>query len=288
MRYDTVALYIFIDDFCKIFEEWERHKLLPTERKRIRPTNLTLAEMLTIMILFHMSPCKNFKWYYEGFLRIKHGKDFPDLVDYDRFIALMPRLFLPLQIMLHFLKGDAQGIYFMDSTHLAMCHNKRIERNKTFKGLAARGKSAMGWFYGFKLHIVINHKGQIMAVKITSGNTDDRVPVEQLTKDLQGFMAVDKGYVSSELFKKLYEKGLKMIVGIKKGMKNILMNSAEKLLLRKRFIVETVFDILKSETNINHTRHRSPMNAAVNIISALVAYAFKTNKPKVKGVLIHS
>ena len=288
MRYDIVTLYSFIDDFCKIFEEWERHKLLPTERKRIRATQLTLAELLTIMVVFHMSPCKNFKWYYEGYLPFKHGKDFPKLVDYDRFIALMPRLFLPLQLMLHCLKGESQGIYFMDATNLPVCHNKRIERNRVFKGLAARGKSTMGWFYGFKLHIVINLKGQIVAVKITSGNTDDRTPVDQLTQHLQGFMAVDKGYISAELFKKLYDRGLKMIVGIKKGMKNILMNTAEKVLLGKRSIVETVFGILKSQTNINHTRHRSPMNAAVNIISALVAYAFRTNKPKVKGVFIHS
>ena len=129
----------------------------------------------------------------------------------------------------------------------------------------------MGWFFGFKLHIVINHKGQIMGVKITRGNVDDRMPLDGITKDLQGVIVLDKGYVSQKLFEKLYERGLKMIVGIKKGMKNMLMNTAEKLLLRKRFVVETVFDILKSETNINHTRHRSPANAAVNIISAIVA-----------------
>jgi hypothetical protein len=200
----------------------------------------------------------------------------------------MPRLFLPLQIMLHMLMGEQEGIYFMDSTHLAVCHNKRIERNRVFRGMAARGKTTMGWFYGFKLHLVINHKGQIIAAKITPGNTDDRKPVEQLTKNLTGVMAVDKGYISAELFRSLYNRGLKMLVGIKKGMKNMLMPLAEKLLLRKRFVIKTVFDILKSETNINHTRHRSPMNAAVNIISALVAYAFKTNKPKIKGIVIHS
>ena len=135
---------------------------------------------------------------------------------------------------------------------------------------------------------LINHKGQMIAAKITQGNVDDRRPVEQLARNLKGFIALDKGYISKELFRSLYNRGLKIIAGIRKGMKNMLMTLAEKILLRKRFVIETVFDVLKSETNISHTRHPSPMNAAVNIAAALVAYAFRTNKPKIKGILIHS
>jgi len=288
MGYNITAIFCFIDDFCKIFEDWQSHKLLPSSQQRQRETNLSLSEMLTIMVIFHMSPCKNFKWFYEVYLRNKHGKDFPQLVEYARFVALMPRLFVPLHLMLHMMQGEQTGIYVADSTSLPVCHNKLIKRNRVFKCLAERGKTTMGWFFGFKLHIVINHKGQIMAVKITRGNVDDREPLDRITDNLQGVIVLDKGYISKELFRKLYERGLKMIVGIRKGMKNILMNTAEKLLLRKRFVVETVFDILKSETNICHTRHRSPTNAAVNIISAIIAYTFRTNKPAMKSVLIHN
>jgi hypothetical protein len=289
MSYDIVSLYYFIDEFCKVYEEWERHKLLPSVRQRKRECRLRLSEMLTIMVIFHLSPCKNFKWFYQAYLPYRHGHDFPGLVCYDRFVALMPRLFLPLHLLLHTLMGEQTGIYFMDATHLPVCHNRRIQRNRVFNGMAERGKSSMGWFYGFKLHIVINHKGQLMAAKITRGNVDDRAPADAMTAHLKGLLCADKGYISAKLFKSLYERGLKLIAGIRKGMKNHLMPIYEKILRRKRFLVETVFDILKTETNINHTRHRSPANAAVNILAALVAYSFKTNKPKLKAMtLIHS
>jgi len=288
MRYDITALYYFIDEFCKIYEEWNEHRLLPSNHKRLRPTRMKLSEMLTIMILFHMSSHKVFKHFYIEHIAYTRKNDFPDLVDYDRFVALMPRLFVPLCMMLHLLKGDETSIYFMDSTHIPVCHNKRINRNRVFKGMAERGKNTMGWFFGFKLHLLINHKGEIVAVKISKGNVDDRVPVDKMTEKLFGFIVLDKGYIDAKLFHKLYKRGLKMIVGIKKGMKNMLVNTAEKLLLRKRFVIETVFSRLKAETNMIHTRHRSPVNAAINIISALVAYCFKTNKPKVKGLVIHS
>lgn len=288
MRYDITSLYYFIDEFCKCHEDWERHHLLPSERRRFRATRLSLSEMLLVMVMFHMSPCRVFKYYYTEYLSVHHRKDFPRLVDYDRFVVLMPRLFLPLQMMLHILGGEQEGIYFMDATSLPVCHNKRINRNRVFKGMAARGKTTMGWFYGFRLHLVINHKGQMIAAKITPGNVDDRKPVDALTRNLKGVIALDKGYISADLFQKLYSRGLKIIVGIKKGMRNMLMPLAEKLLLRKRFVIETVFDVLKTETNISHTRHRSPLNAAVNIVSAPVAYAFRTNKPKIKEGVIHS
>ena len=284
MRYDIDFLFCVIDDFCKMYEMWEQHRLIPLSGSRRRSGMMSLSELMTIMVLFHVSPCKNFKWFYLAYLPLKHGKDFPNRVSYTRFVALQSRLFLPLQLLLHSLRGEETGLYFMDATSLPVCHNKRIKRHRVFDGMAKRGRTTMGWFFGFKLHVAMNHKGQIMAVKITAGNTDDRDPVPDITKNLKGIIAADKGYISHTLFDELYMRGLKLLVGIRKNMKNHLMPIGEKLLLRKRFIIETLFDILKHETNLWHTRHRSPANAMVNLIAALIAYTAKTNKPALKNL----
>ena len=142
----------------------------------------------------------------------------------------------------------------------------------------------MGWFYGLKLHFVINHKGQIMALKITPGNTADSTVLDQMTKHLTGKLYADKGYISHELFKTLWQRGLHLITGIRRNMRNYLMPMADKIMLRKRFIIETVLDTLKSEMGLEHSRHRSPVNAMVHVLSCLVAYAFRTRKPSISRV----
>ncbi len=253
-----------------------------TGKKRHRSCEMSLSEMLTIMVLFQLSPCKNFKYFYLFHLSYFHNKDFPRLLSYSRFLQLMPRLFVPFCMLLQSLFGEETGIYIADATSLPMCHNKRISRNRVFKGLAARGKTTMGWFYGLKLHLVINHKGSIVAVKITPGNVDERTVLDEMTRHLKGSLFADKGYISQNLFKTLYQRGLKLITGIKRNMKNYLMPLIEKLMLRKRFLIETLFDILKVHMNLSHTRHRSPTNACVNILSCLTAYQLRENKPNMK------
>ena len=78
------------------------------------------------------------------------------------------------------------GIYYIDSTALLVCDNHRIHRHKTFSSLAARGKTSMGWFFGFKLHLVFNHLNEIVACKLTPGQGHDPRPVPPLTKQLLG------------------------------------------------------------------------------------------------------
>jgi hypothetical protein len=283
MSLSITALFCCLDDFARTFEEWERHQLIPTGRKRRRQGKLSLGEMLFIMVLFHLSPFKDFKHFWLHGVEQKYRSCFGDLPSYGRFVALMPRLFTPFCLLLHSLRGEETGLYIVDSTKLGVCHNARINRNRVFKGLAARGRTSMGWFFGFKLHMVINHTGEIMAVKITPGNTDDRTPLEAMVKGLQGKLLGDKGYISKDLFARLWRSGLHLITGIRKNMKNHLMPMLDKLLLKKRFIIETLFDKLKSQMGLEHTRHRSPTNAFVHVMSCIVAYILGKTKVKMNG-----
>jgi len=285
MKKDITELYCFIDDFCKIYERYEQQKLIPSCKQRDRKCSMHLSEMLTIIVMFHTSYAKNFKYFYKSYIEYLHKEDFPTALSYNRFVELMPRLFMPLNILLHLLFGEETGLYFIDSTTIKVCHNKRRYSNKVFAGLAKSGKSSMGFFHGFKLHVVINDKGEFIALKMTKGNVDDRSPVPELTLKLKGLMAADKGYIKQNLFLQLYERGLKMLHGLKKNMPNKLMALTEKILLRKRNLIETVFDYLKNKMNIEHTRHRSPINAFVHIVSTLIAYSLKKSKPSINWEL---
>lgn len=223
MNTSIIALFCCLDDFAKIFEDIERHRLIDTGRQRLRTGKLSLSEMLFIMVLFHLSSYKDFKhfWFY-GVLQEYRGC-FGALPSYGRFVTLMPRLLVPFCVLLHCFSGEETGIYFADSTKLAVCHNARVSRNKVFKGLARRGRSTMGWFFGFKLHMIMNNKGEVMAVKITPGNTDDRKPFEAMTAGLKGKVFGDKGYISKSLFQRLWQRGLHLITGIRRNMKNYLL-----------------------------------------------------------------
>ena len=281
MAVDITALCCCLDDFCKVFGDWEAHRLIPSPTRRRRPGKLSRSEMLFIVVLFHLSPFKHFKAFYRYGIGQQHRACFGDLPHYDRFVSLMPRLFAPLMVPLHSVSGEETGVYFADSTKLAVCHNRRIHRHRVFDGLAARGKTSMGWFYGLKLHFVIHHKGQIMALKITPGNTADSTVLDKMSRHLAGKLYADKGYIGRELFHKLWRRGLHLITSIRRNMRNYLMPLADKVMLRKRFVIETVLDTLKSEMGLEHSRHRSVINAMVHVLSCLVAYAFRPGKPSI-------
>jgi hypothetical protein len=284
MTVDITALYCCLDDFCKVFADWAAHRLIPPEQTRQRTGKLSRSEMLFIVVLFHLSPFKHFKAFYLYGIGHQHRACFGALPHYDRFVSLMPRLVVPLMVLLHSLSGAATGVYFADSTKLAVCHNRRIDRHRVFNGLAARGKTSMGWFHGLKLHFVINHKGQVMALKITPGNPADSTVLDEITRHLAGKLYADKGYIGRELFHKLWQRGLHLITGIRRNMRNHLMPLADKLMLRKRFLIETVLDVLKSEMGLEHSRHRSVINVMVHVRSCLVAYAFRPSKPSISQV----
>jgi Transposase DDE domain. len=273
-------LYCFVDDFCKAFmPEFEKHLLEAAPRQRLRNSSLSSSEIMTLLIYFHQCRFRDFKTYYLGYVQKHLRSAFPGLVSYNRFVELMPTVLLPLCFFLNTRSRQNTGIYFIDSTALKVCHVKRAASNKVFQGIANKGKSSLGWFFGFKLHLVINDQGELMAFHLTQANVDDRSPVEKMTSPLQGKLFGDRGYLSQALFDKLYQKGLQLITKIRKNMKNKLLPFIDKILLRKRAIIESVNDQLKNISHIEHSRHRSTHNFMVNLLAGLAAYSLQPKKP---------
>jgi len=277
-----LELFVEVDDFHKTFEGWAAQQQLPGKAKRGPAPSLSPSEIMTIVIHFHQAGYRDFKHYYQKHVCEHLFAEFPGLVSYGRFIELMPGVLLVLRAYLQSRFGNCTGIAFVDSTPLAVCHNRRISRNRVFNNLAARGKSTMGWFYGFKLHLIVNDVSELLAVHLTPGNVDDRQPLEAMSKDLFGKLFGDKGYLSQALFETLYERGLELITSLRKNMKNQLMLLSDRLMLRKRFIIETITDQLKNISQIEHTRHRSPANFAVNLLAGLIAYTHQPKKPSLR------
>lgn len=277
-----LELFVEVDDFYKAFEGWAARQLLPGKVKRGPQPLMSASEVMTIVIHFHQAGYRDFKHYYQTYVCKHLFAEFPRLVSYGRFIELVPSVLLVLCAYLQSRFGRCTGIAFVDSTPLAVCHNRRIARHKVFKDLAARGKTTMGWFYGFKLHLIVNEVGELLAVQLTPGNVDDRKPLERMTKDLFGKLFGDKGYLSQALFETLYERGLELVTSLRKNMKGQLMLLSDRLLLRKRFIIETITDQLKNISQVEHTRHRSPINFAVNLLAGLIAYTHQLKKPSLR------
>jgi hypothetical protein len=272
--------FIEIDDFCKRFEEELRKVLIGGKGKiRNRTGVLSLSEIITIVVGFHQSGYRTFKHYYQ-FILERLRELFPSLPSYERFVAIMPRVVVPLSIFIVGRGNDkCSGISFIDATKLEVCGKKRMNSNKVFKEMTKIGKTTMGFFFGFKLHLVVNDQGDILNFSLTQGNTDDRKPVSHLTRNIFGKLFGDKGYISKELVNSLLERGISLFTPLKKKMKERHINEEDKFFLRKRSIIETINDQLKNISQIEHTRHRSPLNFLVNLLGGLAAYSLKEKKP---------
>ena len=285
MLIDITRIYCDLDDFYNEFEkEWEKTFLDSKDVHQVAMNEFALSpsEVMTIIIAFHLSNYRTFKHFYTKHVQKFWRDAFPTLVSYPRFIALQKHIIIPLCGYLNTRKGKATGIAFVDSTPLIVCHNKRIHSHRVFKDIAKRGKNSVGWFHGFKLHLIVNDQGELLAFKLTAANVDDRKPVPEMTKNLFGKLFGDKGYISQKLFDELFDRGLQLITKIKKNMKNKLMPMMDKILLRKRSIIETINDQLKNISQIEHTRHRSLTGFMVNLSGGLIAYTYHEKKPSLK------
>lgn len=277
------TIFCVVDEFCKEFDQTTSSFIIGNTSKR--PPRMTKSEVITIYMLFHLSGYRCFKHFYLHYVQKHLQKEFPKTVSYNRFVELMQSVLLPMTM---FAKtcclGNCSGISFVDSTPIRVCKNKRIKRNKVFKDIAQVGKSTMGWFYGFKLHIVINDKGEILSFAVTQANVDDREPLnnEGFLKQIFGKLFADKGYISEKLTQLLFVDGVHLITNIRNNMKNSLMLMSDKILLRKRSLIETVNDELKNICQIEHSRHRSVANFLSNLIAGIIAYHFLPKKPSLK------
>lgn len=275
-----LELFCAVDDFCKTLEEAQAGHILPSRTgQRQRSGQLSDSEALTIMIHFHQSQYRTFKAYYEQHVAVYLRSEFPRLISYARFVQRMPRLLGWLCLYLFSRFGMCTGISFVDATFISVCDNRRINQHRVFKGLATRGKGSTGWSFGFKLHVVVNDAGELLAVYLTAANRHELKTLPKLVKRLFGKLFGDMAYLSQSMFQQLMEQGIQLITKVKSNMKNQLMVMSDKLLLRKRSIIETINDQLKNISQIEHSRHRSPLNFLVNLISGLIAYTHQPKKP---------
>ena len=273
-------LFCDVDDFCNVFiPEWEKTQIEKGDKKRRRKRCISTSEIISLVIYYHQSGYGTFKWFYLRYVPKNLSGAFPTTPSYNRFIELLPEVIIPLTAFMQTRCGKGKGIAFVDSTPLRVCKNLRIPRHKTFKEVAQRGKSSTGWFYGFKLHIIVDDCGEILSFSITKGNVDDRKPVPALAKKVIGKLFGDRGYISKKLTELLATEDVELITTLRKNMKPRVMAAFDAILLRKRSIIETINDQLKNIFQLEHSRHRSLTNYMINAVACLVAYSYQEKKP---------
>ena len=279
-----LSLFCEIDDFFLAYEKWKATQCLPetpTIERRGRRRRLHPSEVMTILIAFHQSGYRTFKHFYLKHVCVYWQTEFPNLVSYTRFVQLKQDVLTLLTQYLSANLGVCSGISFVDATRLRVCDNKRISSHKVFAGRAERSKTSMGWFYGFKLHLILNGTGDILDVVLTPANTDDRKPLWEMNPDgwLHGTLYGDRGYISQELREKLNKQGVNLVYKVRKNMDPLDLSVSDEVLLKKRTLIESVIKELKTQTVLEHSRHRSFENFQVNVASALIAYQLSANKP---------
>ena len=288
MKIDTlIQIFIEVDDFFIQNKSMIDSVRLNsgTKRTRNRPSKLADSEMMTIYTAFHLSHYRNFKAFYIEYVQRYWLDYFPNLVSYERFNQSQKKLIIPFILFLnHTCLGKSRGINFIDSTPIRVCHIKREKQHKVLKGLASKGKGTMGWFYGFKLHIIINDQGEILSFYLSKANTDDRNSnvINSLVKDIFGKLFGDRGYISKVLADHLWNDGISLIYKRRRNMKKQNLSDEDRLLLRKRALIESVNDELKNICSVEHTRHRSLQGFLNNLLSGLCAYHFLPKKPALK------
>jgi len=283
MKMDFTEIYCHVDDFLKELDN-KTGLIANNNNKTGCQGRLNRSEIITIIIGYWQSSYDCFKNYYLKQIWIYHQRDFRG-VSYCQFIKLISSYLPLLVLMLNSIMDKCDGISFIDSSSLEVCKRYRISMHRVSAGIAARSKTTKGWFYGLKLHLLINQRGGIIKASFSSGNKDDRAQLKLMIKGLFGKVFGDRGYISQELFRELLEQGIFIITRVKKNMKNKLMSLIDKILLLKRALIESVFGKIKLLGKFEHLRHKSVTNAFVHMVTALISYQLSDNKPSIKSLL---
>ena len=268
-----ILIYSFVDDFIKSITQ-DLQYAPPT-----KTFNLTIAELVSLAIFRYLMGFKTWKEFYK-FIKTYHQQDFPNLPKYGNFLRAMNRLsffaYFMQQGFLNFFKKitKRRDIKFVDSTKLKVCRNKREFTHQVCKNIARKGKSSIGWFYGFKLHIICNELMQILEFTITPGNTDDREGLEMIWNDIFGMIIADAGYIGKKRQEKAFNLGKRLLTAVKANMKK-MMTFMQHILLKLRQRVETVYSVLKLRLGIETTLPRSPLGYFAHYIWCILAYQFK-------------
>ncbi len=276
-----ITIYCFVEDFLKGILGSIKYALKrPDQNTPPTPKrNLTLAELVSLAIFKSVSGHRNWKDFYQN-IKSYHKKDFPGLPVYENFLRAMNALSLVALLLLHgfmeFFKSitSKEDPKLTDSTKLEVCKIKREFTHKVAKRIARKAKSSMGWFYGFKLHIICNGLMQILNFRITSGNTDDRKGLEMIWDDIFGMIIADAGYLGEDWQKKAQNLGKHLLTGVRANMKKIMTETQHKL-LKLRQCAETVFSVLKLRFGIESTLPRSELGFFAHYIWSITAYQFK-------------
>ena len=280
---DLVELYCEIDDFCKVILNDLNHRLIGENVKvTLHTRGLSVSEVLTILIYYHFSKFTCLKHYYLIKVQRELKEYFPKIPSYNRFVERIKEVPILAALYLKYKKALYQGSGYIDSAPLEVCGKKRVNSHKVFKLEARLGKSSKGWFYGFKLHLICDFMGNIISCKVTPGSANDLKVGFDMLKKFKDKIYADKGYIGKQEFLLLLEQGLILITGIKKNMKNRLLEMWDKILLKKRSLIESVFNVMKNVLHLEHSRHRSVINAMIYILTTLIAYCIKPTKPKIK------
>lgn len=288
MKIDTlIQIFIEVDDFFIQFQSKIDQSRLECglKKRRNRKSTLCDSEMMTIYIAFHLSHYTNFKAFYNEYVCVHWNDLFPKLISYERFNQTQKKLIIPLILFLNTrCLGKSRGVNFVDSTTIKVCHIKREKQHKVLAGFASKGKGTMGWFFGFKLHLIINDKGELLSFYLSKANVDDRNMnvINCLVKDIFGKLFGDRGYISKTLADHLWNNGISLIYKRRRNMKKQNLSDEDRLLLRKRSLIESVNDELKNICSVEHTRHRSIQGFMNNLLTGLCAYHFLPKKPSLK------
>jgi hypothetical protein len=280
---DTILLtiYCFVDDMIKALALSLR-PLLSKPGQGTPPTkkhNLSIPELASLAIFRFFTGHRNWKDFYRH-LKTYHGKDFLSLPSYKNFLVAIngcagfAMVLLSGFLKLFRLRTPDDAVKFADSTKLRVCEIFRSLSHKVAKGVASKSKTHTGWFYGFRLHIVINGWLEILGIRITTATEDERRALASMWDDFLGMIVADAGYVGKEWAAKARAEGKILFAAVRANMKK-LMTEAQHRLLKERQKVEIVFATLKLRFGIETTLPRSVFGYFAHYLWALAAYQLK-------------